>query len=105
MTVSVRPPRTTEQTTRYVVSLRVRGVLRHVANFATVEAARARELEELAKPERLLRRRGTVCRDPRNHEKFLAKGPRPRRKYLGVFPSKWAAEKALESFLRMEDRP
>jgi hypothetical protein len=56
------------------------------------EAAAYVCLVESRYPQRLRRRRGTVYQ---YRGRWLALGPRPQRRRLGIFPTRWAAERAL----------
>jgi hypothetical protein len=51
-------------------------------------------LVESRYPQRLRRRRGTVYRQ-RGRRNWVALGPRPQRRRLGSFATRWAAERAL----------
>lgn len=89
----------------YCAKIWVDGIMEYVGWFKTVEAADvfARQCEENVALTRLRRRRGTVyCRRPPEKtytRPWVALTPRPVRKVLGYYHTKWAAECALAAWL------
>jgi hypothetical protein len=79
---------------RWGMKVWIDGQLHYLGAMADrADAAAYVRLVESRYPNRLRRKRGTLCR---HNKRWVARGPRPQRSMIGTFETRWAGEQVMK---------